>query len=85
VYQYLINIENNTFNENLAGSKGSAVFLKNINSARIKNCLFQENGPLLSELEANKSPYFRFLSKRSLIFPNSSLNYSNEFSYLLNS
>jgi len=84
MFSYTVNIENNIFRENLAGSKGTALFIKNINSVRIHNCSFDKNGPLLSSLEINKSPYVNYLSNRSIVFTDKNPECQNEFEYMSN-
>ena len=48
IYAFSVNIENNTFNNNLAGAKGTALYIRYLSNIRVFNCTFINNGPVLS-------------------------------------
>ena len=62
VLKYATKISNNTFANNYAGMKGSALMAVKINELQIESNVFRANGPVTSFEEATYSPYYKYLA-----------------------
>lgn len=63
VLKYATHITHNTFTNNTAGMKGTAMLSSFINAVEIEDNIFKDNGASTSWSEQDNSPYYKYFSK----------------------
>jgi hypothetical protein len=78
--KYKFNVQDNYFDENYSGGKGTALYIKHYSSVKISNNIFANNGPVYALAESFYSPYVRFYSGKPITFYDDEC--TDEFTYL---